>query len=847
LVEAKIEAKDRAGKPNQHFIQAGLYSLAIYVIAAAAYMLGRHNYPLIHSSIEMFSIVVACGVFMVTWNSRKHSNDTYFLVVGTSYVFVAIIDALHIFSFKGVGILDSNSSNLYMQLWLAARFVQTISLLVAPLMINRDISPRKLFVGYGFASTILIGIIFAGYFPTAFNNETGLTTFNKISEYAISFGLIAASLLLLHKRDHFDKRVFKLLAGAVYISIASELSFAIFNDLNTLVSLIGHILKAASYYLVYMAIIKTAVSEPVALLYGNLKHSEEIVHESEERLARIVEASLDGIAIVDLDGKVTFANQATKEMFDIDENDIGKTSFLNQGLTITPASSNDNVNIVNPVQHVLSTGSPAFGIELLFTKADNSIITVSENIAPLHDEADKITGAVISIRNTSEQKTNEDMLNYLAYHDALTKLPNKSLLEDRLHMELDKAAKANTSLAIIYLDLDNFKTINDTIGHAAGDEVIRKTSERLMKCLRRSDTIARVGGDEFVLLLPEVSSKEEIDAIAEKIIKSMRHPIPINGQEFYVSASMGVSVYPNDGDDVSTLLRNADAALDKAKELGKNIYSYYSPSMNDRALEHLLLENDLRKALARRQLTLFYQPLIDFSTDEVVGMEALIRWQHPKLGLIPPSEFISIAEELGLINPIGDWVLREACRQNKAWQDEGYKPIRISVNVSARQFHRNDLVTQIKEALDESGLAPEYLEIEVTEGTLMHDKAAATKTLEELKDMGIHIALDDFGTGYSSLSYLKHFPIGRLKIDQEFIRSLADDPNDAAIVSSILEMARSLRLKAVAEGVETETQLNMLNSLNCNEMQGYLFSKPLPGAEAAKLLLQENDQKKESA
>jgi diguanylate cyclase (GGDEF)-like protein/PAS domain S-box-containing protein len=810
-------------------------------------MLGKHNYSLVHSSMELFSIVIACGVFMVIWNSRKHPNDSYFLVLGVSSVFVAIIDVLHIFSYKGVGILNSSDYNLQSQLWLAARFMQAVSLLIAPLVIDRVISSRKLLIGYCFASITITGLIFAGYFPNAFSEETGLTLFNKISEYVLTFGFITASLLLLRKRDHFDKRVFKLLSGAIYVSIASELVFAVVGDLNSSASLIGHTAKAVAYYLIYTAIIKTAVSEPMALLYGNLKHSEEIVHESEERLARVVEASVDGIAIVDLDGKVVFANQAAREMFDISENDIGNASFLNQGLTITPASSNNNANITNPVQHVLTTGSPAFGIELLFTKADNSIITVSENIAPLHDEADSITGAVISIRNTSEQKTNEDMLNYLAYHDALTKLPNKSLLEDRLHMQLTQAAQTNTSLAIIYLDLDNFKTINDTIGHAAGDEVIRKTSERLMKCLRRSDTIARVGGDEFVLILTEVSEKSEIDAIAEKIIKSMRHPIPIKGQEFYVSASMGISLYPNDGDDVSALLRNADTALGKAKELGKNIYSYYSSNMNDHALEHLLLENDLRKALARRQLTLFYQPLIDFSTDEVVGMEALIRWQHPKLGLVPPSEFISIAEEIGLINPIGDWVLREACMQNKVWQDEGYKPVRVSVNVSARQFHRNDLVAQIKQALDESGLAPEYLEIEVTEGTLMQDRATAIKTLEELRDIGVHIALDDFGTGYSSLSYLKNFPIGRLKIDQEFIRSLADDPNDAAIVSSILEMARSLRLKAVAEGVETETQLNMLHSLNCSEMQGYLFSRPLPGQEAAKLLSQEDGQKKESA
>jgi diguanylate cyclase (GGDEF)-like protein/PAS domain S-box-containing protein len=842
-----IEAKDRVGKPNRRLVQTGLYSLAIYAVAAASYMLGKHNYPLVHSSMELFSIIIACGVFMVIWNSRKHPNDSYFLVVGISSVFVATIDVLHIFSLEGVGILNSSNSNLHSQLWLAARFIQAVSLLIAPLAIDRVISPRRLLMGYCFASIAIISLIFAGYFPTAFNQETGLTLFNKVGEYAITLGFIAASLLLLRKRNHFDKRVFKLLASAIYVSIASELAFAAFGDSNSLASLIGHTAKAVAYYLVYTAIIKTAVSEPKALLYGNLKHSEEIAHESEERLARVVEASVDGIAIVNLDGKVVFANQAAREMFDISESDIGNASFLNQGLTITPASSSNNANITNPVQHVLTTGSPAFGIELLFTKADNSIITVSENIAPLHDEADRITGAVISIRNTSEQKTNEDMLNYLAYHDALTKLPNKSLLEDRLHMQLSQAKQTNNPLAIIYLDLDNFKTINDTIGHSAGDEVIRKTSERLMKCLRRSDTIARVGGDEFVLILPEVSEKSEIDAIAEKIIRSMRHPIPISDQEFYVSASMGISLYPNDGDDVSALLRNADAALGKAKELGKNIYSYYSPSMNDHALEHLLLENDLRKALARRQLTLFYQPLIDFTTDEVVGMEALIRWQHPKLGLVPPSEFISIAEEIGLINPIGDWVLREACRQNKAWQDEGYKPIRVSVNVSARQFHRNDLVAQIKQALDESGLAPEYLEIEVTEGTLMHDRTVATKTLEELRDIGVHIALDDFGTGYSSLSYLKNFPIGRLKIDQEFIRSLADDPNDAAIVSSILEMARSLRLNAVAEGVETETQLNMLNSLNCNEMQGYLFSRPLPGQEAAKLLSQEDGQKKESA
>ncbi|MBI3802138.1 MAG: EAL domain-containing protein [Nitrospirae bacterium] len=437
-----------------------------------------------------------------------------------------------------------------------------------------------------------------------------------------------------------------------------------------------------------------------------------------------------------------------------------------------------------------------------------------------------------------DRKKAEERIEHQAYHDALTSLPNRLLLEDRLAVATARAHRSGEILAILLIDLDRFKVINDTLGHPAGDELLRQTAGRFAGCIREGDTVARMGGDEFAILLLNLDSDEIVMQVADRIAASLKDPFRVEGSTLYITASIGVAVYPQAGFDAQTLLRHADIALYRAKEQGRNTLRYFSPTMNVKALERLSLESNLRQALEREEFLLHYQPQVELKRGGIVGFEALVRWQRPESGLVSPADFIPLAEETGLIIPIGEWVLHAACAQGKAWQNAGLPPTRIAVNLSARQFHKDNLVEVIDRILQETGFDPHLLELELTESVLMGKERRIFNMLRDLAEMGIQLSIDDFGTGYSSLSYLKRFPIAKLKVDQLFVRNLTTDTNDAVIAQTVVAMAHSLHLKAVAEGVETEAQLAFLRSVGCDEIQGYLFSRPLPAQEAAQLLIQ---------
>lgn len=429
-------------------------------------------------------------------------------------------------------------------------------------------------------------------------------------------------------------------------------------------------------------------------------------------------------------------------------------------------------------------------------------------------------------------------MEHQAYHDPLTDLPNRMLFNDRLNMAMAHARRGKEMLAILFFDLDQFKTVNDTLGHAAGDRLLQEVAGRLAGCLRERDTSARMGGDEFTMLLPQLADAEGAAKVARKVLDVLQQPWIINGHEFHITASIGIAIYPNDGEDAETLMKHADIAMYRAKEQGRNNYQLYTPAMNARIMERQAMENSLRHALEREEFTVYYQPQVHTGTGRITGAEALVRWQHPEQGLVYPADFIPLAEETGLIVPIGEWVLRSACAQNKAWQDAGLPPVRVTVNISAYQFRQQNLVETVARALGETGMDPQWLELEITESAAMEDVDFTITVLRELSAMGIQLAIDDFGTGYSSLYYLKRFPIHTLKIDRYFVRDVLNDPEDAALVSTIIVLAQNLRLKVIAEGVETKEQLHFLKEHRCAEMQGYLFSKPVPAGEFETLLNQ---------
>jgi diguanylate cyclase (GGDEF)-like protein len=433
-------------------------------------------------------------------------------------------------------------------------------------------------------------------------------------------------------------------------------------------------------------------------------------------------------------------------------------------------------------------------------------------------------------------RESEEQLRHQAFHDALTGLPNRSLLHDRLRLALIQAQRSRRSLAVMFLDLDRFKLINDSLGHSVGDQLLRDVGERLLHTIREADTLSRLGGDEFILVLPSIHGDADAARVATKVLHSLRQPFRVDGRELFVSGSVGISVFPMDGLDPETLVKNADVAMYRAKEQGRDTYHLYKPELHRRALERMTLENELRAAAARQEFRLYYQPIVDFQSGAIVGSEALLRWEHPDRGIVMPAEFIPVAEEMGLIHSLGAWVMQKGCEEARTWEHLGLPPIRLSVNLSARQLQQDDLVNQISRILNETGLDPALLDLEITESVFMENPDQTVVTLDRMKSLGLRLTIDDFGTGYSSLSYLKKFPLHALKIDRSFVQDITADPRNAAVAQAIIALGHGLSIDVIAEGVETEEQRVLLKAHGCHALQGYLFSRPLPAQAFAAFL-----------
>lgn len=567
------------------------------------------------------------------------------------------------------------------------------------------------------------------------------------------------------------------------------------------------------------------------------KNAEEALLFRTALLEAQMETTIDGILVVDESGRVLLSNDQFRHCFDIPEKvlEAGEDRIVLKDVTDQVQHSDD---FFERVKYLYAHPHEKSRDEFRLKNGK----TVDRYSAPLVDSNGRYRGRIWYFRDITQRKATEERIQFLAYFDALTELPNRTLLHDRLKKAVAGARRRNEQVALLFLDIDHFKLVNDSLGHAVGDHLLKQFAGRLKGFTRDQDTVARVGGDEFVIVLSGIKSQAEVATAAKRVLNAISGRFVIQGHTLSTSCSVGISIFPDHCEEVERLIQFADQAMYWAKEKGRNNYQFFTEEMNIQVVQQLTLENDLRQAIEHKEFFLVYQPQVEVSSGRIVGIEALIRWPHPKLGLVPPDKFIPVAEKNGLILPIGEWVLEAACSQVRNWQEAGLRTVPVSVNVSAVQFRQEGFCELIQRVLQETGLAPQYLELELTESLLMSNADLMFTVLRELKQMGLKLAIDDFGTGYSSLSYLKQFPVNKLKIDRSFIQNLSSDSDDAAITSAIINMAKGLNLRVIAEGVETEEQLSFLREHKCDEIQGYYFSKPITANELAEKWLSSGSQ-----
>ncbi len=560
----------------------------------------------------------------------------------------------------------------------------------------------------------------------------------------------------------------------------------------------------------------------------------EALFEEKERAQVTLNSIGDAVICTDVAGKVTYLNAASEEITGWSREEASGCP-IEEVFRIVDASTRE------PIQNPLALAirqNKTVGLtpNCVLIRRNGTEAAIEDSAAPIHDRRGQVTGAVMVLHDVSSSRALSLRMSYLAQHDSLTDLPNRTLLNDRLNQAIVLAQRHRQQLAVLFVDVDRFKHINDSVGHVIGDRLLQSLAQRLLTCVRSSDTVSRQGGDEFVILLSEVAHAADAAVIAGKLLVASSAPHRIDQHDLEITVSIGIANYPHDGTDAAALMKRADFAMYRAKDSGRNKYQFFEPIMNVHAIERQSLENDLRHALERRELALHYQPKMNLHSGEITGIEALIRWHHPRRGQVLPAQFIPIAEECGFIVPIGQWVLREACQQAKLWQDACLPATRIAINVSTVELRAKDFVAAVRNVLQETSLDPTHLELELTETFLMQDATSTAAVLRAISKLGVRLALDDSGTGYSSLSHLKRFPINTLKIDQSFVRDITADAEDASIVSAVISMGKSLQMRVVAEGVETPQQLAFLRERGCPEGQGYYFSRPVTAGEFTKFL-----------
>ena len=764
----------------------------------------RYNFLLFHILAEFFAIMVAVILSVVAWNTYRFSRNNYLMYLGTGYFWIGAVDLMHALSFKGMNIFEfaNSSPNTSIQFWLVARTMEAILLTSAPFFLLHNFKRLPALLLFATGTFLAFQVIAEGYFPVTYINGTGLTSFKVYSEYAIIILLGISIGYLAYHRNLIDARIFNLIVIATLLTITAELCFTLYINVDGTFMFLGHIFKMFSFWFIFIAVIRTTLTEPYQIMARGFS---------------TYDAIPDPTIVVDMEGTVLQVNQAA-----CDSIKLQRKNILNQNcheLFHPKQYKNDNCDICSYIRQ----GRALPGHELYF---EESKTWRSYTLSKL-ETVDGVKAMVHVSPDITRRKRIEEQLSFQANYDPLTGFPNRILATDRLKMAVRQSNRHAKNTGVMFIDVDNFKHINDTLGHGMGDRLLTNVGERIAASVRESDTVARWGGDEFLIVLPGLDSMLAIESIANNILDAMSRPINIEDKSFTISVSIGISSYPDSGETPEELLSNADVAMYEAKNAGKNTHCFYLHEMSDTASKRLEIESLLRFSIENNELYVVYQPQIDISTSQVVGCEALLRWQSEQLGSVPPDVFIPIAEESGLINKLGDWVLETVCKDYQKIRNTNPGEIRVSINISSRQLRDIRFASKFVFLLEKYKINADCILVEITESALLGDDDTTEKVLNILREAGLHLSLDDFGKGYSSLSYLKKLPFNEIKIDRSFVRDCVSEPSDGALCKAIIAMAESLDLRIVGEGVETKEQLEFLERYGVSIVQGYYFSKPM--------------------
>jgi diguanylate cyclase (GGDEF)-like protein/PAS domain S-box-containing protein len=786
----------------------------------------------IHTLLETFAVAVAALIFGLGWHAYTEDKPGNVLLLACAFLAVALIDVAHFLSYPGMpDFVTASSAQKSIAFWLCARLVAALALLAVALLPWRPYHFRGAKYWLLGASLTVAGLVYwivlyhQESLPLAFIAGKGLTPFKIRSEYfliAIHGATALLFALRLRTRQPFDAGT---LLAAVCVMILSELCFTLYSDVTDAFSLLGHVYKVIAYGLLYKAVFSDSVREP----YAQLAEAQYSVWEEKERAEVTLHSIGDAVITTDLEGRVENINPVAQQLTGW-SHDEARGQPLEHVFRII--GEEDGLPLDNPARRAINEGVVVgLANHTVLLSRDGKVFSIEDSAAPIRARDGSIIGCVLVFHDVTEKRELQRQLEWQAGHDALTGLPNRVILEDRLHQAIARARRDSTLLAVCFVDLDAFKQINDHHGPAVGDQLLVEVARRFGSLLRAGDTVARLGGDEFVVLLTDLETQVELEAALGRVLKLTSSPHRVNGTELQVSASIGVTLYPLDDAPPDELVRHADHAMYLAKQAGRNRYHLFDADQDKQAQLRQLEVQRLREALRDNEFTLYYQPKVNMRTGEVVGLEALIRWIHPERGLVPPIEFLPLAEQSGLILEMGEWVVRDAFRQMAIWAKAGLM-LPVSINVAARQLQQPDFVERLKTCVSRHPtVAPHWLELEILESTALDDIAHARTIIEECRELGVRFALDDFGTGYSSLAYLKQLPVDTIKIDQTFVRDILDDPDDIALIEGVISLANVFQRNVIAEGVESVEHGVLLMRLGCELAQGYGIARPMPGTD----------------